>query len=473
MARASKPGVATKVSGISTFAAGDCNSFDTAIDNIIDDYLSQTDPSTQAIASDLNFAAGKRIKQDFIYLNPSSAPATTEGHLYHNSTSHLPVFRNASEWRTLASYTSGTPSATTFLRGDGAWANKTLPGNVDYVVDYSGGYYRAIDVNGTETSAADIGGLLNDIIAAYKHIYIACTGALTVDEKVLVNANYVRLSASSWASILTAKNGLNDHVIEVTGDNCTLEDFGTDGQSANQSGTCHGIYNHGNNTTLNRLDVTDCLLDGIHNGDATWNSNTMGGWMNDGRITNCLRYGLYHDYTATDWQIEGPLIHDCVAGLVVDACSCRISKFHLWGNENNLLLAPAHNVSRINFVNMGFMDNHTSHNVSKDSSKTLDSCVFSGCNFWGKLTSGSAVRDLIYVSSSGNIWGNVISGCAFHGDNEAGTNQAQYGVNASGSNFADNTIVGNTFKGFTTAAPLNVDWIENAIDHNSFRDNAP
>jgi hypothetical protein len=52
LARASKPGVTNpKADGVGdAFAAADCNAFDTAIDAVIDDYVSQTDAGAQATA---------------------------------------------------------------------------------------------------------------------------------------------------------------------------------------------------------------------------------------------------------------------------------------------------------------------------------------------------------------------------------------------------------------------------------------
>jgi hypothetical protein len=61
MARASKPGVAAKSAG-DQFTAAECNAFDTAHDDVIDDYLSQTETTEQAVVSTVNIGT-KELKR--------------------------------------------------------------------------------------------------------------------------------------------------------------------------------------------------------------------------------------------------------------------------------------------------------------------------------------------------------------------------------------------------------------------------
>ena len=295
------------------------------------------------------------------------------------------------------------------------------------------------------------------------------SGTYSCSSGVSCANNSVMLAGEGWDTLLSASSGLNTHVLEVTGDYNHFRDFSVDGNSASQSGTCHGIYNHGANNTYENIEIEDCLTDGLHSGESTWNMNSMGGWIRYGRIALCGRYGMMLDYTSTDYQIEGFLIRGQSssgdAGLVVDNSSARISNFHLWGNYYNVILAPSHGVYRIDFVNIGFLDN-INHNVIKSSSVTFANNHFTGCYFWGKLSSGSAVRDTLYVSSSGTFGRNVIVGCVFLGENESGTHQAQYAINAPNSNFNYNVILGNTIEGFTQASPLNTYAGSNVQDHN-------
>jgi hypothetical protein len=105
---------ASTVSDGNTINAADLN-------DVVNDYISQTDASAQTVASaltvtgafttsaaitandDQDFAAGKRPKADFLYLNPSTAPAATEGHLYYASADDKLKIRDASNWLTFPS----------------------------------------------------------------------------------------------------------------------------------------------------------------------------------------------------------------------------------------------------------------------------------------------------------------------------------------------------------------------------------
>jgi len=71
MARASKPGIASKSTG-DDFTAAECNAIDTAIDAVIDDYVSQTDTTEQNLASNLNIGA-KLLKTTNLALKEESA----------------------------------------------------------------------------------------------------------------------------------------------------------------------------------------------------------------------------------------------------------------------------------------------------------------------------------------------------------------------------------------------------------------
>jgi len=68
---------------------------------LITDYMSQTSTTNQALASNVDFATGKRPKADFIYMTPTTAPAATEGHIYYDSTAKKLLLRNDSSWLTI------------------------------------------------------------------------------------------------------------------------------------------------------------------------------------------------------------------------------------------------------------------------------------------------------------------------------------------------------------------------------------
>jgi hypothetical protein len=78
MTRASKPNVPTKeVDDEHTHT--EVNDTDTAIDDIIDDYLSQTDTTAQALASDITQVAGKQIKTNTIAETTEANGVTIDG----------------------------------------------------------------------------------------------------------------------------------------------------------------------------------------------------------------------------------------------------------------------------------------------------------------------------------------------------------------------------------------------------------
>jgi len=78
MARAGKPQVPTKSTNDQHFA-NEVNNTDVAIDEIIDDYVSQTETTEQDIASDLVFASGKKPKTDSIAEGTDATGVTVDG----------------------------------------------------------------------------------------------------------------------------------------------------------------------------------------------------------------------------------------------------------------------------------------------------------------------------------------------------------------------------------------------------------
>jgi hypothetical protein len=320
------------------------------------------------------------------------------------------------------------------------------------------GYYYAMDEDGNVSfsSTAGVAGIINDILDAISygwiHVKTPSTGvSLNVEEKILVD-KAVKITGDNWGTIFKAKNSLNDDVFEVTADKAILDCFSIDGNTANNT-SGHGIYSHANNEILMRLSIDSCDEDGIHCGQSSWNSDTIGGKIIGCRISGCDN-GLYMAYTATDYEVMNMLINSCSgsgkAGLVVDSDNCRYANMHLWGNYHNLELAPVHHVSGLAFNNIGFMDN-TNHNVNKDSALTFKNSHFTGCHFWGKLSSGSTTRDTFYVSSSGSMRCVAVVGNSFRGEDEDGNHDGRYAVNW-GSNVDYCTFIGNTIEGFSDAA---------------------
>lgn len=343
----------------------------------------------------------------------------------------------------------------------------------DCVFKVSGSTYYVYSVAYGNSSGSNFVALINSYRNAGARNFKFLPGTYYVGSTIAMSENYLSFNGSGWNTVFSLSSGVNSHAIEITGDYCILRDLAINGNKSGQSGTSHGIYNHGNNTTIFHLNVYNALTDGIHCGESSWNQDSMGGWLYGSRIAGSGRHGLFMNYTATDYQISDFLINTCsgtdCAGLVVDCSSARISNLHLWGNYYNCILAPAHSVLRVQFVNVGFMDN-INHNVYKSSSTSFKNNIFTGCGFWGKLTSGSAERDLIYVGSSGYFRNNAIVGNFFYGENESGTHQARYAING-GTNFLDNTVVGNVVEGFTEANPLNISTSDNQVGYNALYDN--
>lgn len=77
LARASKPDVPTKTVGDQHYAS-EVNAIDTAIDDVIDDYVSQTDTNDQTIASKVTVAAGKSIETDTINETTGASGVTVD-----------------------------------------------------------------------------------------------------------------------------------------------------------------------------------------------------------------------------------------------------------------------------------------------------------------------------------------------------------------------------------------------------------
>lgn len=78
MARASKPNIPTK-STDDLLTATEVNAIDTAIDEIIDDYLSLTEVTNQQIASTIIIVAGKKLQTDTIDETTGAAGVTIDG----------------------------------------------------------------------------------------------------------------------------------------------------------------------------------------------------------------------------------------------------------------------------------------------------------------------------------------------------------------------------------------------------------
>jgi hypothetical protein len=336
-------------------------------------------------------------------------------------------------------------------------------------------YAMARDGSTPYSSGSGIGGLINSCIAAGGRTFLLEEGTHTVETKINLNQNNILLMGLGWGTILSAGSGLNTHVIEITGDTCTVMHLGVDGNKGSQTSGC-GIYEHSSNVTLFHLNVYDVEDDGIRCGESypTWNQDSMGGKISHCRISSCDGNGLLMDYTATDYEVMNMLINTCestgMAGLAVNGSNCRYTNFHIWGCYFDLNIAFSGPVRGLSFTNMGFMDNRH-HVVYKASNYYAKDLHFTGCTFWGKRSGGSETnRDGFFAGGSGTCVGWTVTGCTFRGDNDADTKQGRYAINW-GTTVEDSVVVGNTFSGWVQADPVNVDEIENDVAHNSFFNN--
>jgi hypothetical protein len=268
------------------------------------------------------------------------------------------------------------------------------------------------------------------------------------------------LHGAGYDTVFTVASGFADHVIHVTADYVKLDGFRIDGTG--QSASYDGILLDGNGNgglQAEYITVEDCGRDGIRLGDvdSTWEGN----WAKLGPkliIRNNGEYGLYLTYDATDTEIHDFLIsgHSGVgdAGICVEGDNVRISTGHLWGNENEMLIAETKSVSGLLVSNVGIMDGGTQggHRVLHSSGYNFRDSVFVGCEFWVCKLSASDTYDGIHLS--GDSWNIVISSNIFRGADENDTPlEGKYAVymDASVSNC---TIVANSIRMFAQADPI-------------------
>ena len=270
------------------------------------------------------------------------------------------------------------------------------------------------------------------------------------------------VAGNGYDTIFTG-NALADDIIDVSVANCWVQNLQVDGTG--QTATYDGVAFRGTSGSGFRafnLLIQNCAQDGIHIG-----SGSGDGWQgNWGKVHTCQiknngRYGMYLDYDATDCEIYDLTIsgHNGAgdAGLNIESDNVRISGCHLWGNENEMLIAEERSVSGALFSNMGFMDGGgqgTARVYHASNSYNLKDSAFVGCEFWAAKLAASNTTNCDGMYMAGGMISVTITGCTFRGADEDDTPiEGRYAVYIDASAYSC-VILGNTVRNFGMAAPI-------------------
>jgi phage baseplate assembly protein gpV len=345
----------------------------------------------------------------------------------------------------------------------------TTPNTGPYYLDVpfgSASYFIGIFANGTYysiaastwhvTTSTNFTALCNTDLSSGDVQLQAGTFTIAGGGGLTISASNRRLTGTGYNTILQASS-LSDHMIDVSNDNTIIRDMDIDG-TGQTSG--HGIYYHGSGSGLRieQVIVEDCYQDGISLGSGS-GDGWQGNWakINTVQIRNNGRYGIYFNYDATDTELSDFLVSGHSgsgdAGLNVEADNVRITTGHLWGNENELLLAEERSVSGAVFSNVGFMDGGsqgTSRIKHTSGSYYAKDITISGGEVWAAKLAAVNASDGIEIT--GLAYSISITGVVFRGENEVGTHQGRYAIHLS-SDVEDCVILGNTADGFCASDP--------------------
>jgi hypothetical protein len=193
---------------------------------------------------------------------------------------------SATAWN--AAHTIGTGSVTyDALSGTlhGATAYVGFDSTKDGLTNYWYCDGTADDVQ-IQAAIAYVGGLSKGIVFCEP-------GAYDIQTKLAMNQANVLLQGAGWGTVFTAKNALDDDMINISASGCTVQDLYLDGNAGNQ-----GVPN-GNE--INGIKVTsahDCLVNHCYIYDCREFGFTIYGTANNNGITNSL-ISTIHDMTGS------------------------------------------------------------------------------------------------------------------------------------------------------------------------------
>jgi hypothetical protein len=140
------------------------------------DYLSQTDTAKQAIASILEWAAGKNPKFPFAHFDPTTVPASIEGYLYFDTATKKWTGYDGTNWVSIPAASGGgtgklAPTYTVYKTGSTYYAE-----DADGNVDYSGSVFPTV-INNASAAITTNGGWIHIKAGTYTWTTWAATTA--------------------------------------------------------------------------------------------------------------------------------------------------------------------------------------------------------------------------------------------------------------------------------------------------------
>ena len=350
-----------------------------------------------------------------------------------------------------------------------------------YTIDNNGTHYIAYNNSGEiEIESTNFGTVINWAMANAVNPAISIRDGiytLSSDIGIKVNNTYTTITGTGFGTVIECDSDFDDHIIHVTADYVTISNLRING--TNQVSSYDGIILDGDGNGglfIHDVWISNCGRDGIRLGDndASWEGN----WAKIHTIVlkDNGEYGLYTTYDATDSEIFNFLIsgHDGPgdAGLRVESSNVRFCIGHLWGNENEMIIAEEDSVSGAIFSNIIFADGggQGEHRIYHSSETYyLRDITFSGCEFWVSKLSEPGTYDGLHLTGKAQCI--VVSGCVFRGDNENGIHQGRYAIYMDES-VSNSTIGVCSCRAFTEAIPFNTSEASNIIETaNVFYDN--
>lgn len=280
--------------------------------NLRNDYVSQSDTTSQDIESDLDFGTGKRPKFPFAYFNPTTTPAATEGHVYYDSVAQKLKMYDGTQWRDIPA-TAG---------GGGTY--KLVP---SYTIYKDGSTYYAMDVDGDiDYSGAAFHTVLNNVINALTSggLIFVKQGTYTVTGEIQDQSqDDIELCGEGMGRTilqLTASTVYPGRIISLIGgagteiDNWHIHDLTLDGNSANQGAEGHISFwgQYVDNLVVERVEIKGTATGGgvdrgkcvdFYDCDNAWfircrtiMNVVAGSGKNNFAFTRCINMNVLHHY---------------------------------------------------------------------------------------------------------------------------------------------------------------------------------
>jgi hypothetical protein len=310
-------------------------------------------------------------------------------------------------------------------------------------------------------------------------------GTYYVGAAMDISNDFIELTGDGRSTYLSLSNAVNDSMIELEGERCTVTGLYIDGNAANNSATSHGIeaINDGDAGHMiynNR--ITDFNDDGIHYGHASpWGSGNMGGRIYSNEIItgSGASSGIFMDWTATDCEVWGNLLVGAAgnteACMTIDGSTIRMFGNHMWSDGYYaMILAPVNHVYNLNITGNGIMDVDR-HGIYHNTGKQVRGIVISGNHLWSHGKTAADTYDSIHIGSSADSWFDAtITGNHFNAfKQDTGVKYTRFAINDV-DNMMDDCVVGmNTCYRYFEVDPLLVDTTDNVVAHNNYRDCAP